>query len=259
MAIRWDKAFRAEIRREADKVNKKFARARKKGYTNVPQNIKIRDLKREFSSRYATRRELRRQLGYYKRADIRDLSKVVEFESGSRVSLYRLKEAQRKNTRLLRKVNRDIKKELAYIDRAGGDLPFGEHRQRLESLYSKQEMLREGVRASETNFRSVNEMYAREYSSSKKDSFENALLNTLDDQIEFSNLSAKQKAELRTKLRSMDVDALIDANKYNDELAEVLDRYKSKDSYNEQDKKVLSKTMEDLYKSIDDIIAEYSI
>ena len=260
MAIRFDKKFNAEIRREVDKLNKKFARARKAGYEKVPQNIKVSEIKEQFKSRYATRRELRRELQAYKRAKIKDLSKVVELETGQRVTLFSLKEAQRKSTRLLRKVNRDIKKEMAYLERAGGkDLPFGEHRQKLESLYDLQQMLREGVRKSETNYRSVNELYAREYSSSKKDAFETAFFNTLDSQIDYSNLSEQQKNELKTKLKSMSVDSLIDANKYSDELAEVMDRYKSKDSYTEQDKKVLSKTMEDLYNNIDDIITEFNI
>lgn len=260
MAIRFDKKFNEEIRREIDKVNKKFARARKAGYTGIPQNIKIREIKDQFASRYATRRELRRELQTYKRANLKDLSKKVELETGQRVTLFSLKEAKRKNTRLLRKINRDIKKELKYLERAGGkDLPFGEHRQKLESLYDTQQMLREGVRKSESNFRSVTELYAREYSSSRKDAFENAFFDTLDEQISYSNLTDKQKQTLKAKLKTLDVDALIDANKYSDELAEVMDRYKAKDSYTEQDKKVLSKTMEDLYNNIDDIIAEFNV
>ena len=260
MAIRFDKKFNAEIRREIDKVNKKFARARKLGYTGIPENLKIRDIKEQFSGRYATRRELRRQIGYYKKADIKNAGKVVELETGQRISLYKLKEAQRKNIRLLRKVGRDIKKEKIYLERAGGqDLPFNEHRTRLESLESTQAMLREGVRASESNLRQVNELYAREYSSLKRESFEDAFYDTLDQHIEFSNLSQDQKNELKRKIRSMGVDALIDANRYNDYMADVLDRYKNKDDYNDTDKRVIDDNIEKLYEHIDEIIAEYTV
>ena len=260
MAIRWDKKFNAEIRREIDKVNKKFARARKAGMTGVPQNIKIRDIKDQFSSRYATRRELRREIGYIKKANIKDAGKVVELETGERVSLYKLKEGQRKNLRLLRKIGRDIKKEETYLERAGGkDLPFGEHQQRLDSLRSTQEMLRQGVRASESNLRQVNELYSREYSTLKKESFESAFYDTLDKHIDFSNLSDKQKAALKRKIRSMDVEALIDASRYNDYISDVLDRYKNKDAYNDDDKEVIKDNIKNLYEHIDEIIEEYSI
>ena len=259
MAIRWDKKFNAEIRREIDKVNKKFARARKAGMTGIPQNIKIRDIKDQFSSRYATRRELRRELGYMKKANIKDAGKVVELETGQRVSLFTLRDAQRKKTRLLRKIGRDIRREQEYLNRAGGkDLPFDEHRQRLNLLQDTQSMLREGVRASESNLRQVNELYAREYSSLKKESFEDAFFNTLDQQIDFSNLEDKQKAELKRKLHSMDVEAIIDANRYDDDIADVMDRYKQRDAYNDVDKRAISDTMEKLYNNIDNIIAEYN-
>lgn len=260
MAIRFDKEFRKEIRREIDKVNKKFARARKIGYTNVPQNIRLSEIKSQFSSRYATRREVRRQIAAYKKADISDMGKVVELETGQRISLYTLKEAERKNTRLLRKVNRDIKRELAYLDRAGGkDLPFGEHQQRLNRLYDIQETLREGVRASDSNLREVNELYAREYSTLKKDSFEDAFFNTLDQHLDFSDLTDKEKAELKAKLHSLDIDSLIDANRYDDDLSEILDRYVQQDAYNDKDKKVIKKGIRDLYNNIDNIVEKYNV
>ena len=146
------------------------------------------------------------------------------------------------------------------LERAGGqDLPFNEHRTRLESLESTQAMLREGVRASESNLRQVNELYAREYSSLKRESFEDAFYDTLDQHIEFSNLSQDQKNELKRKIRSMGVDALIDANKYNDYMADVLDRYKNKDDYNDADKRVIDDNIEKLYEHIDEIIAEYTV
>lgn len=257
MAIRFDKKFNAEIRREIDKVNKKFARARKLGYDKVPRNIRISEIKEQFSSRFATRRELRRQLAAYKRADIQDLSKTVELETGGRVSLYTLKVAQQKNTRLLRRVNRDIKKREARISAEEDNLPFGDTE--LDRLYNVQAMLKEGVRKSESNLRRVNELYAREFSSLKKDAFQDAFYNTIEEQIKFSDLSRSQKQALLTKIRNMDIDTLIDANKNDDTMAEILDRYKNKNEYNERDKKVLASVFDDLYQNIDSIIEEYSV
>lgn len=255
MAIRFDKKFNAEIRREIDKVNKKFARARKLGYAKVPSNIKISEVKAQFASRFATRRELRRQLAAYKRADIQDLSKTVELETGGRVSLYTLKTAQQKNTRLLRRINRDIRKREARA--AAEKLPFGDTE--LDRLYNVQAMLKEGVRKSESNLRRVNELYAREFSSLKKDAFQDAFYNTIEEQIQFADLSRSQKQALLTKIRNMDIDTLIDANKNDDLMAEILDRYKNKNDYNERDKKVLASVFDDLYRNIDSIIEEYSV
>ena len=72
MAIRFDKQLNKEIRREVDKINKKFARARQMGYSKVPANLKVSEIKKQFASKYATRTELRRQLAQYNKTNYRN-------------------------------------------------------------------------------------------------------------------------------------------------------------------------------------------
>lgn len=254
MAIRFDKGFNKEIRREVDKINRKYARAREMGLTRVPQNISIKDLKQQFSSRYATRRELRRHLSELSNVRTKDLSKVVELETGARVSLSALRLTERHRRRLVRKTLRDIKYQKSLDQKQG--LPFGTSE--LDKLEHTLELLKRGSRASESQMRMINEMYAREYSSRKKDSFEDALYNTFEQQMEFADLTDAQKQELMNKIKSVDIDTLIRINKNDDLFAQALDKYKKREEYNDYDKNTIKEVMENIYKNIDTIIAEYS-
>ena len=107
--------------------------------------------------------------------------------------------------------------------------------------------------------RMINELYAREYSSRKKDSFEDALYDTIESQLVFSKkLTDEQKSDLMRKLRNIDVDTLIKMNKNDSLFKQVLDKYKGRDDYNAYDKKTLANVVEDIYKNLDSIVAEYS-
>lgn len=252
MAIRFDKKFNKEIRREIDNINKKYTRARKMGFTHVPKNISVRDVKEQFRSRYATRRELRRQLNEYKRVNISDLSKIVELESGARVSLQNLKTTEKRRIRLYRKVNREIKQMEQRIK--GSTLPFSlDELDRLKNIQSK---LAQGSRVSESRMRMINEIYTREFSSSKKDAFEDSLLGTLQEQMDFIELDERKQKEILEKLKKVDINTLIRMNRNDEDFADVMDRYKGRNDYNEYDKKVLKNTYENIYNRLDDIIAE---
>ena len=254
MAIRFDKKFNAEIRREIGKVNKKFARARKLGYEKVPRNISVKDIKKEFSSRYATRRELRRAIIGFQKANISDLSKVVELETGSRVSLFTLKSTEQKRIRLYRMTNRLIKK--AEAKEYNINTPFV--KSELDRLYNQREMLKRGSRASESQMRAINEMYSRIYSSKKKSAFEDALYSTMEDQIKRSNLSRSQQQALLTKIRNTDADVLIEINKNEKAFANILDRYKNKNDYTAYDEKMFQKAYDDIYDDFEQWVEKYS-
>lgn len=255
MAIRFDKGFNREIRREVDKINRKYARAREMGLTRVPQNISIRELKEQFSSRYATRRELRRRLSELSNVRTKDLSKVVELETGARVSLSALQLTEKHRRRLVRKMSRELREQKAIEQKL--KLPFAVSPS--ESIEHTLELLKRGSRTSESQMRMINELYAREYSSRKKDSFEDALYDTIESQLVFSKkLTDAQKNELMQKLRNIDVDTLIKMNKNDSLFKQVLDKYKGRDDYNAYDKKTLANVVEDIYRNLDSIVAEYS-
>ena len=252
MAIRFDKEFNAEIRREIGKVNKKIVRAQKAGNKYVPQRISIRELKSRYKAKYSTRRELRRELAALNRANIADLSDSVELSRGGRVSLFTAKETERKRVRLLRRVNRDIRKMEA--KEYGDGLIFA--KTRLETLRNIQTSLEKGSRDSEYQIRRINTMYAQEFSGEKKDSFENALYNTIKDQMDFNGLTPEQNEELLAKIKKVDIETLIKMNRDDEDFSEILDRYKGKDQYNAQDKKAVQDAWADIYKKIDSIIDE---
>ena len=263
MAIRWDSEFRREIRREVDRANKKFARARKMGFAKVPKNIKSSEIKKIFGGKYATRAEVRRYLKSYSQASTRNLSKVVELESGTTVNLQRLNIAEQRRQRTLRAYKRELaqaKVREANINKKG--LPF--MRGNIERLENTIEILSKPARMSEAQMRTAEEYYTRKFSSAKKESFEDALFNTMDDQLERIKLSdypiedARMKRELKEKIRGMDVDTLIKINSEEDDFAEIMDRYKHKDEYVVEDLGVLEKAYRSIYRNIDSYIKVYT-
>lgn len=262
MAIRWDREFKREIRREVDRANKKFARARKMGFAKVPKNIKSSEVKKIFGGKYATRDEVRRYLKQYSQSSTRNLSKIVELENGTTVNLQRLEIGKQRQQRLLRTFKKELKEaKVREAHTRGKGLPF--IRDNIESLENTISVLSKPVRASESQLRTIDEYYTRRYSSAKKESFEEALFNTMDDQLEKITLSndpiedAKMKRELREKLRNMDVDTLIKMNREEDDFADILDRYKNKDEYVVEDLAPIEKAYRSLYKNIDTYIKVY--
>ena len=254
MAIRFDKAFNAEIRREVGKVNKKFARARQLGYTHVPRNVSVKELKRQFASKYATRNELRRSLARMGQVNTRDLSKVVELETGTRTSLVSLRVAEQKRLRLLRLKNKRIRK----LEARGYNTKTPFVRSELDSLYNERDILMRGVRSSESQMYRINEMYNREFSGKKKESFEDGLRHTIKEQIKMSNLNEEQQAELINKVNHTDVDVLIEINKNEEDFADVMDRYKKKNEYNAFDAKTFQDTYQNIYEHFDEWVEGYS-
>lgn len=262
MAIRWDREFKKEVRREVDRANKKFARARKLGFAKVPRNIKSSEIKKIFGGKYAKREEVRRYLKQYSQATTRNLSKIVELENGTTVNLQKLEIGKQRQQRLLRHYNKELKEAKIREARIRGkSLPF--MRDNIESLENTIEVLSKPVRASESQLRTVNEYYVRQYSSAKKESFEDALFNTMDDQLDKITLSddpiedAKMKRELKSKIRKVDIDTLIKINREEDDFADILDRYKNKDEYVVEDLAPIEKAYRSLYKNINTYIKVY--
>lgn len=260
MAIRFDKAFNKEIRREVDRANKKFARARKMGFAKVPQNIKVSEIKKLFGGKYAKRSEVRRYIKQYSQASTKNLSKIVELENGTRVNLQALNIAKQQRQRLVRLYKKQLKESMQRETNAKG-LPF--MRDNIEGLTNTINLLSRPVIASESQIRTINEYYTREFSSSKKESFEDALFNTMDDQLDKiklssdSNKDAQMKKELREKIHRMDVDTLIKINREEEDFADILDRYKNKDEYVVEDLAPIEKAYKSLYKNIDNYVNVY--
>lgn len=82
MAIRFDRAYNAEIRKVVKNFNQKRNRAIKRGFKNLPDPLTVSELK----SRYTTRKELNRDLNRYRRfiQQKDDALKTVETSGGAK-------------------------------------------------------------------------------------------------------------------------------------------------------------------------------
>lgn len=81
MTIRYDPGYNAEIRRVVQNFNRKRARAYAKGFRDLPDIIKVSDLK----ARYETRSELNKELRMLKRFSSRkDVLRQIENQGGAK-------------------------------------------------------------------------------------------------------------------------------------------------------------------------------
>ena len=81
MAIHYDKAYNAKIAKEVKNFNTKVIRAQKQGFKNLPDTLKVSDLKFRFS----TRKELNKQLDVLRKfsSSKKQLAKRIENQGGA--------------------------------------------------------------------------------------------------------------------------------------------------------------------------------
>lgn len=82
MAIKFDKAYNAEIRRVVHNFNRKRNRAIKRGFTHLPPAMSVSELKLRYSTRRDLNRELRMLKRFSKKGD--DVLKIVETSGGAK-------------------------------------------------------------------------------------------------------------------------------------------------------------------------------
>lgn len=87
MAIRYDPALNAEIRRVVKNFNQKRNRAIKRGFRNLPPTMKVSELK----ARYEKRPELLRELKLISRFNQEDALEVIENSGGAKVIKWEVK------------------------------------------------------------------------------------------------------------------------------------------------------------------------
>ena len=102
----------------------------------------------------------------------------------------------------------------------------------------------------------INEMYTREYSSNKKESFENSIKYNMEIQLDKLTLNddptkdAKMKSEIRAYINNTSVDQLINMNRNDDDFSEINDRYKKNEAYNAEDDDALVSAYQNIYSKI---------
>lgn len=141
MAIRYDKNYNREINRIVHNFNQKRNRAIKRGFTNVPDNVLVSELK----SRYQTRTDLNRELEYLKTFshDRDKLLRKVETEGGVKAVKWQL--VYLKNN--LKNTKQYLEREYERVEKRVGQYP-GE-RMYLDTIKAKMENLE--VNLSEMN------------------------------------------------------------------------------------------------------------
>lgn len=82
MAIRFDKQYNAEIRRIVRNFNAKRNRAIKRGFTNLPPLLTVRELKNRYTSRSQLNRDLRQLQKFNLEKD--DALKIIETSGGAK-------------------------------------------------------------------------------------------------------------------------------------------------------------------------------
>ena len=88
VAIKYDKAYNAEIRRIVHNFNQKRNRAIKRGFTHLPPLMTVRELKLRYTSRSQLNRELRLLERFNKKRD--EALKVVETSGGAKAIQWEL-------------------------------------------------------------------------------------------------------------------------------------------------------------------------
>ena len=88
VAIKYDKAYNAEIRRIVHNFNQKRNRAIKRGFTHLPPLMKVSELKLRYTSRSQLNRELRLLERFNKKRD--EALKVVETSGGAKAIQWEL-------------------------------------------------------------------------------------------------------------------------------------------------------------------------
>ena len=89
MAIRYDSGYNAEIRRVVRNFNSKRKRALAKGFKNLPDIVKVSDLKARYETRTSLNRELRALRQFSKGG--KDILKVIENRGGATATAWEFK------------------------------------------------------------------------------------------------------------------------------------------------------------------------
>lgn len=111
MAIKYDKAYNAEIRRIVHNFNQKRNRAIKRGFTHLPPLMTVRELKLRYTSRKDLNRELRLLQKFNKDRD--EALKVVETSGGAKAIQWELNYLK-SNLRYAKEFyNREIEKAIS--------------------------------------------------------------------------------------------------------------------------------------------------
>lgn len=249
--IRWDARFNREFNKIVDNYNAKVRRLRKKGASRLPETISKRELRKTFSGRAATRRELRYQLNELKRFSKRGAEDILILD-GSRISRFKLEQGKRRRTRLLRKLAKEIEYQKKFVDPYK---PFT--RSRMDMLQNIRENLLEDKTISLDRLREIDVQFSREYDPSRLDTFYKEFFNNIDTQAKAVEYDKNKYALIKQKLSALPPDVLYKMERTDDRIAFFFDHYKDEGAYNDYDKMTISGNLDSLFENIDEIILSY--
>lgn len=173
MAIRYSSDFNAQIRKDVRNFNRRVLRAEKRGFRNLPKQVKVSELK----SRYENRSDLVRELNRLRNLRRGDILNYVENQGGVKAISWQFDYVKSN----LRNAKQYFEREYERVNKRVGRFP-GE-RQYVDNIQAKLNLLEMNIDyMNQSQFRSV--------------------LATID---EFAKSPSKRKAEYRGFLSEVDL------------------------------------------------------
>ena len=249
--IRWDARFNREFNKIVDNYNAKVRRLRKKGASRLPETISKRELRKTFSGRAATRRELRYQLNELKRFSKRGAEDILILD-GSRISRFKVEQGKRRRTRLLRKLAKEIEYQKKFVDPYK---PFT--KSRLNMLQNIRENLLEDKTVSLDRLREIDIQFSREYDPARVDIFYKEFFKNIKKQADFAKYDKEKFQYIQERLSKLPPDILYKMERTEGRIAFFFDHYKEDKTYNDDDKDSIEANLDSLFEDIDSIIELY--
>lgn len=252
MAIRFDKDLNRYIKRKVDAFNKRLKRAEARGLKYLPSKLSIKQVKEQFSTQHATRREMRRKLEALDKFNLKNATKMVNLKSGEKTSKYLYNEAMRKRKRLIKLYEKKANEQKRFVryEYPSTKANYQMYEERLKSLRKPIE--------SRDDIRKYKRYYNNEYSAEKLDNFYQHTLDAIEQEMKFAEFPEEKKNYILNKLRTTSPDVLLKIYR-NHPVFNVIDiRYTTDGQYTKEDEEVFADLYENLYNNIDDIINEYT-
>lgn len=251
MAIRFDSDLNARMRKDVRNFNKKILRAERRGFRNLPNTVKVSELK----SRYKTRGELVRELDRLKNFNRGDILTRVENQGGAKAVKWQLDfiRANAKNAR------QHFEREYERISKR--TLKYPGERMYLDTISAKINLLDENITyMSQEQFRSALSAVTEYYNEpAYRESQYRGFLNEVEWVMDRTGISEERKNEFFKKFGKLTATQFLYAYDNNDIIKRIYELY-HKDEDGEAHLTDSDENAEDLVDELmdeaDDIVAD---
>ena len=260
--IRYDKKLNAEIRRIVSNFNAKVARLEKKNYSNLPERVRISELK----DTYYTRSDLRYRLKQLQKFSERGIEQAVITKGGVTTTKYELAVMKQNIRRTKAYLTRQIKSfssitpHVAGVKQARSLAQMGD--ETLTNLKAKRSALNKMVdRLSPSEFTSFRKYANLQYTNMTR---RNAIflwdsyMQLIDDLAFRAGLDKDKVNDFKAKLLKMNPNKFYMMFKDEQLFTTFVDYYAGKTGVlSDEDKKNVRDNFDELYNMIDELMEKY--